>query len=55
MKKKLALLLTCSMVLGLTACGGSGHEATTAATEPAAASTEASGQTEAADKAEADR
>ena len=22
MKKKLALLLTCSMVLGLTACGG---------------------------------
>ena len=54
MKKKLALLLTCSMVLGLTACGGSGGEATTAATEPAAASTEASGQTEAADKAEAD-
>ena len=54
MKKKLALLLTCSMIMSLTACGGGGGETTAAPTEPAATSAEASGQTEAADKTEAD-
>ena len=42
MKKKLALLLACTMALGLTACGGSkpaaAPETTAAATEAAAES-----------------
>ena len=33
MKKKLALLLACTMALSLTACGGSKPAATTAAPE----------------------
>ena len=41
MKKKLALLLACSMVLGLTACGGGGSAETTKAAETTAAATEA--------------
>ena len=43
MKKKLALLLACSMVLGLTACGGGGSAETTAAATQAA--TEAPAET----------
>ena len=35
MRKNLALLLACSMMLGLTACGGGGTETTAAATEAA--------------------
>ena len=46
MKKKLALLLACTMALGLTACGGSkpaaAPETTAAATEAAAESSEES-------------
>ena len=33
MKKNLALLLACSMMLGLTACGGGSKEASSAASE----------------------
>ena len=42
MKKNLALLLACSMMLGLTACGGGSKEASSAASE---ASTEAPAET----------
>ena len=42
MKKKMALMLACSMVLGLTACGGGADTNTTAA--PAPAATEATTQ-----------
>ena len=37
MKKKLALLLACTMALSLTACGGSGTAGTTKAAETTAA------------------
>lgn len=45
MKKRLALLLACSMAFGLSACGGGGGEAPAASAE---ASTQAPAQTEAA-------
>ena len=45
MRKNLALLLACSMMLGLTACGGGGTETTAAATE---AATQAPAETPAA-------
>ena len=41
MKKKLALLLACTMALGLTACGGSQKTETAAAASETAAQTEA--------------
>ena len=50
MKKKLALLLACSMVMGLTACGGKTEAPTTAATT--AAETKAEAKTEEAKKEE---
>ncbi|MCC8059249.1 MAG: ABC transporter substrate-binding protein [Clostridiales bacterium] len=58
MKKKLALLLACSMVLGLSACGSSSSTATTAAATTAAAETTAAAaetetETEAAAETEA--
>ncbi len=49
MKKNLALLLACSMMLGLTACGGGSKEASSAASE---ASTEAPAETPAAAEGE---
>ena len=56
MKKKLALLLASSLMLGLTACGGGGEAQTTAATEATAQATEATGgeETEATEAEQAD-
>lgn len=52
MKKKLALLLACTMAFGLTACGGGGTAATTAAPAPTEAATEAATEAPAGDKKE---
>ena len=54
MKKKLALLLACTMALSLTACGGSKPAATTAAPETTtAAAAESSAESKADEKTEA--
>ena len=55
MKKKLALLLACSMMLGMTGCGGGGQTETTAAPETTATeATTAAETTEAAQDAGAE-
>ena len=54
MRKKLALLLACTMALSLTACGGSKPAATTAAPETTtAAAAESSAESKADEKTEA--
>ena len=53
MKKKLALLLACTMALSLTACGGSKPAETTAAPETTAAAAESSGESKADETTEA--
>ena len=54
MKKRLALLLACSMVLGLTACSGGGSAETTAAPETTAATTAAATEAPAGTEAKTD-